>query len=119
MNSLTARQQEILDLIRRYLAEQGMPPTRAEIANELGFSSANAAEQHLKALARKGYIDVIGGRNRNIQLREPAQNALSLPLIGRVAAGAPLLAVENIERYFAWCRAVHATRRLSLKGAWR
>jgi repressor LexA len=94
--SLTARQQEILNLIKQHIDETGYPPTRAEIATELGFRSPNAAEEHLRALARKGMIEMISGASRGIRLDEqPA----GLPLIGRVAAGDPVLAAENIEDY--------------------
>src|SRR5210317_1396990 len=95
MQKLTARQQEILDLIRRYIDETGYPPTRADIANELGFKSANAAEEHLKALARKGAIEMIAGASRGIRLTESS----GLPIVGRVAAGSPVLATEHIEDY--------------------
>ena len=93
MQSLTRRQAEVLDVIRSHIADTGYPPTRADIAAELGFRSANAAEEHLKALARKGAIEVIPGTSRGIRL--PRGNGL--PIIGRVAAGSPLLAVEHIE----------------------
>lgn len=93
MQSLTRRQAEVLDVIRSHIADTGYPPTRADIAAELGFRSANAAEEHLKALARKGAIEVIPGTSRGIRL--PGGNGL--PIIGRVAAGNPLLAVEHIE----------------------
>ncbi|WP_297188233.1 transcriptional repressor LexA [uncultured Porticoccus sp.] len=95
--SLTARQQEILNLIKQHIDETGYPPTRAEIATELGFRSPNAAEEHLRALARKGMIEMVSGASRGIRLldEEPA----GLPLIGRVAAGDPVLAAENIEDY--------------------
>ena len=92
-----ARQTEILRLIQRTVAETGMPPTRAEIAAELGFRSANAAEEHLRALARKGVIALIPGTSRGIQLKDTMREQLGLPLIGRVAAGRPILAEENIE----------------------
>ncbi|MBB3168519.1 transcriptional repressor LexA [Simiduia aestuariiviva] len=96
MIKLTARQQEILDLIKRCIDETGYPPTRAEIAQELGFRSANAAEEHLKALARKGAIEMVAGASRGIRLPE---SETGIPLIGRVAAGNPILAEENIEEY--------------------
>jgi repressor LexA len=98
MIKLTARQEEVLDVIRRHIDTTGMPPTRADIAKELGFRSANAAEEHLKALARKGAIEIVPGASRGIRLPE---SATGLPLIGRVAAGAPVLAVENIEEHCA------------------
>ncbi len=102
MDTLTARQQQILDLIRDRIEHYGMPPTRSEIARVLGFRSANAAEQHLRALARKGYIELMPGASRGIRLppEEDAQasgDGLELPLIGRVAAGSPMLAAEHVE----------------------
>jgi repressor LexA len=96
METLTKRQAEILGLIRRRLAESGRPPTRAEIAQELGFRSPNAAEEHLQALARKGVIELVPGASRGIRLKEEE----GLPLIGRVAAGNPILAEENIEAHY-------------------
>lgn len=96
MIKLTARQEEVLAVIRRHIGATGMPPTRADIARELGFRSANAAEEHLKALARKGAIEIIPGASRGIRLPE---EETGLPLIGRVAAGAPVLAAENIEEH--------------------
>lgn len=93
---LTPRQQEVLDLIRRYADETGYPPTRADIARELGFRSANAAEEHLKALARKGAIEMIAGASRGIRI---AGEQKGIPIVGRVAAGNPILAQENIEDY--------------------
>ena len=113
---LTDRQQQVLDLVRTAIEETGSPPTRAEIANQLGFRSANAAEEHLQALARKGAIELLGGTSRGIRLKADALQAirrnrdhaeslslpgfgqLSLPLIGRVAAGSPLLAEPHIDR---------------------
>ena len=97
---LTARQQQILDLIQSAIARTGAPPTRAEIAAELGFKSANAAEEHLRALQRKGAIDLLPGASRGIQLKDTLRDQLGLPLIGRVAAGRPILAEENIEARF-------------------
>lgn len=93
---LTARQQQVLDIIRRYLEETGYPPTRAEIASELGFRSANAAEEHLRALARKGAIEMVPGASRGIRLPE-AEEDPGLPIVGQVAAGSPILAQEHIE----------------------
>ncbi|MBK7955644.1 MAG: transcriptional repressor LexA [Candidatus Accumulibacter sp.] len=93
---LTPRQQEILDFIRNTLENLGAPPTRAEIANAFGFASHNAAEEHLKALARKGIIVLEPGSARGIRLVEQ----LGLPLIGSVAAGSPMLAVENVQRRY-------------------
>jgi len=95
--SLTARQQEILNLIKQHIDETGYPPTRAEIATELGFRSPNAAEEHLRALARKGMIEMVSGASRGIRLLD--EQPAGLPLIGRVAAGDPVLAAENIEDY--------------------
>ena len=98
---LTARQRQILDWIRSYLDTSGMPPTRAEIAAGLGFSTASSAEDHLQALARKGAIEIIPGASRGLRIRDipgmPAQG--TLPLVGRVAAGHPILAIEHIETY--------------------
>jgi repressor LexA len=101
MKRLTPRQQHILDLIRRHVQEQGMPPTRLEIARLLGVRSVNAVEDHLKALVRKGYIELLSGRNRNIRLLQDAGGGESgLPLVGRVAAGTPILAEQNIEAHY-------------------
>jgi repressor LexA len=116
MLKLTARQEQILNLIKEAIENTGFPPTRAEIAAELGFKSANAAEEHLQALARKGAIEISPGTSRGIRLRDmgmelgagrvgarqmslphPALMQLSLPLVGRVAAGSPILAQEHIE----------------------
>ncbi|NIB41286.1 repressor LexA [Pseudomaricurvus alkylphenolicus] len=96
MHKLTARQEEVLNLIKRYIDDTGYPPTRAEIAKELGFRSANAAEEHLKALARKGAIEMVSGASRGIRLPEAVTG---IPIVGRVAAGNPVLAAENIEDY--------------------
>ena len=93
--ALTTRQAQVLDLIKRHINDTGYPPTRADIALELGFKSPNAAEEHLKALARKGAIEIIPGTSRGIRLPELAEPGL--PLVGRVAAGNPILAEENIE----------------------
>ncbi|WP_410012624.1 transcriptional repressor LexA [Sodalis sp. C49] len=98
MKALTARQQEVFDLIRDHLAQTGMPPTRAEIAHRLGFKSPNAAEEHLKALARKGAIEIVSGASRGIRLL--IEEETGLPLIGRVAAGEPLLAEQHIESHY-------------------
>ena len=129
---LTPRQQQIFELIQRSIARTGAPPTRAEIAAELGFRSANAAEEHLQALARKGVIELVGGTSRGIRLKAgtlrtvnesrredtaPANRArkaalpfdlplpgleqLVLPLVGRVAAGSPILAQEHVEQTYA------------------
>lgn len=96
MRALTSRQQEILDYIRNHQETLGMPPTRAEIARAFGFASANAAEEHVKALARKGLLMLEPGSSRGIRLVEQ----LGLPLIGSVAAGSPLLAVENVQHRY-------------------
>lgn len=106
---LTERQQQILDLIRQTVARTGFPPTRAEIAQALGFRSPNAAEDHLKALARKGAIELTAGASRGIRLKAADDTGaapsavttlahLLLPLVGRVAAGSPMLAAEHVER---------------------
>jgi repressor LexA len=95
MEKLTQRQQQVLDVIRQHIDNTGYPPTRADIARELGFKSANAAEEHLKALARKGAIEIIAGASRGIRL----PRELGIPVIGRVAAGSPILAQEHIEDY--------------------
>jgi repressor LexA len=97
MDDLTPRQRQVLRFIQDKLDEQGMPPTRAEIAEALGFKSANAAEEHLRALQRKGVIDLMPGASRGIQLKDCLREQFGLPLIGRVAAGRPILAEENIE----------------------
>lgn len=127
---LTTRQQQIFELIQRTVSRTGAPPTRAEIASEMGFRSANAAEEHLQALARKGVIELLGGTSRGIRLKAgtlrtvnqarkqvgsllgesgilggitstlPGLEQLCLPLVGRVAAGSPILAQESIERTY-------------------
>ena len=97
---LTLRQRQILDLIRTHLEATGFPPTRAEIAAALGFRSANAAEEHLRALARKGAIELLKGTSRGIRLLQP-QPGESLPVIGRVAAGSPILAEEHVEERYS------------------
>lgn len=115
---LTARQQQILDLIQSAIARTGAPPTRAEIAAELGFKSANAAEEHLQALARKGVIELVSGTSRGIRLQGDALRSinesrikqfslpmpdlaqLALPLVGRVAAGSPILAQEHVDQTY-------------------
>ena len=116
---LTARQQQILELIHSAIANTGSPPTRAEIAAELGFKSANAAEEHLQALARKGAIELVSGTSRGIRLKSfnrtqqstsfteqlsekmsEFQQSMLLPLIGRVAAGSPILAQEHVDQSY-------------------
>lgn len=120
MIKLTARQEQILNLIKDAIENTGFPPTRAEIANELGFKSANAAEEHLQALARKGAIEIAAGTSRGIRLigahaeaampKVPAALMMSLPLIGRVAAGSPILAQENLETSYSVDPAMFASK---------
>jgi repressor LexA len=100
MRQLTPRQSQILEMIQEFIAETGMPPTRADIANELGFKSANAAEEHLRALQKKGVLDLIPGASRGIQLKDSLREQMGLPLVGRVAAGSPILAQEHIETHY-------------------
>src|SRR5437868_64297 len=115
MATLTPRQQQIFDLIRNTIRQTGIPPTRAEIASEFGFSSPNAAEEHLRALARKGAIELTPGASRGIRLKIQRTDSelsdqfslplagvlqLTLPLVGRVAAGSPILAQEHIDRQY-------------------
>ncbi len=100
MRQLTPRQSQILEMIQEFIAATGMPPTRADIANELGFKSANAAEEHLRALQRKGVLDLIPGASRGIQLKDSLREQMGLPLVGRVAAGSPILAQEHIETHY-------------------
>jgi len=97
---LTKRQQQVFDLIKDNITNTGMPPTRAEIAKFFGFKSANAAEEHLKALAKKGYIEMLPGTSRGIRLPEALMEEEGLPLIGRVAAGEPILAQEHVEEHY-------------------
>ena len=102
MEALTDRQSEVLRLIRELTEVSGYPPTRAEIAEKMGFRSVNAAEQHLRALEKKGAIDISSGASRGIRVRDTRSSGklgrlLELPVIGRVAAGAPILAEENIQ----------------------
>jgi repressor LexA len=123
MTKLTARQQQVFDLVRRAIERTGFPPTRAEIAAELGFSSANSAEEHLRALARKGVIELAAGASRGIRLMPgpddlphqftlPHQSImqLSLPLVGRVAAGSPILAQEHISQNYMCDPALFSSR---------
>ena len=100
MQGLTPRQSEILHMIQEFIVDSGMPPTRAEIAKALGFKSANAAEEHLRALQRKGVLELVPGASRGIQLKDSLREQLGLPLVGRVAAGSPILAEEHIETYY-------------------
>ena len=97
MSDLTTRQSEVLAFLREFIDETGMPPTRAEIAAKLGFRSANAAEEHLRALQRKGAIELMPGTSRGIQLKDVLKEQMGLPLVGKVAAGNPILAEEHIE----------------------
>jgi repressor LexA len=97
MIKLTARQEQVLGLIKENIEETGYPPTRAEIAQKLGFKSANAAEEHLRALARKGAIEMVPGASRGIRL--PESRSLGIPIVGRVAAGSPILAQQHIENH--------------------
>jgi repressor LexA len=97
MEKLTSRQQQVLDLIKSHLEETGFPPTRAEIAQILGFRSANAAEEHLRALERKGAIEMVPGASRGIRI--PEMEDSGLPIVGLVAAGSPILAEEHIENF--------------------
>jgi repressor LexA len=125
---LTPRQQQVLDLVQSAIARTGAPPTRAELAAELGFRSANAAEEHLQALARKGVIELVGGTSRGIRLKSdtlralarargkqlqlplPGVAQLTLPLVGRVAAGSPILAAEHIDRTYVFEAGLFARR---------
>lgn len=100
MHDLTSRQQQILSLIQRVIKETSLPPTRAEIAEELGFRSVNAAEEHLRALERKGVIELLPGTSRGIRLKDALREQMGLPLVGRVAAGEPILAEEHIEAHY-------------------
>lgn len=98
MEKLTRRQQEILDFILQFMEKEGYPPTRAEIAQHFGFRSPNAAESHLRALDRKGALRLEAGRSRGLSPMVARRNQRALPLIGRVAAGSPILAISNVER---------------------
>lgn len=100
MRELTPRQKQILLLIQKVIRQSGMPPTRAEIARALGFRSVNAAEEHLRALERKGAIELVPGTSRGIRLKDTLREQLGLPLVGRVAAGEPILAEEHIEAHY-------------------
>lgn len=97
MRDLTPRQRQILLLVQKAMHESGMPPTRAEIAKTLKFRSVNAAEEHLRALERKGVIELLPGMSRGIRLKDSLRDQIGLPLVGRVAAGQPILAEEHIE----------------------
>ncbi len=100
MPDLTPRQRQILEFIQDAIAANGLPPTRAEIAQALGFRSANAAEEHLRALQRKGALTLVPGSARGIVLKDALREQFGLPLIGRVAAGRPILAEEHVEGRF-------------------
>lgn len=99
MITLTQRQQQVFLFIQEFMEKEGMPPTRAEIAQALGFSSANAAEDHLKALVRKGAVEILPGISRGIRLLAETQEA-GLPVVGRVAAGNPILAEQHIQNHY-------------------
>ena len=99
MSELTPGQRKVLNMVKDFIEEYGMPPTRMEIANELSFKSPNAAEEHLKALQKKGVIDLIKGSSRGIRLKDSLREQIGLPLVGKVAAGHPILAHENIDDY--------------------
>ncbi|MCP5077630.1 MAG: repressor LexA [Psychromonas sp.] len=105
MKELTKRQGEVLDVIKDCIGKTGMPPTRVELAKILGFRSANAAEEHLKALARKGAIEILSGTSRGIRIVEKHKSNVlpieeGLPLVGQVAAGEPILATEHVESHY-------------------
>ncbi len=104
MEPLTERQSEILRLIRELTEASGFPPTRAEIARSMGFRSVNAAEQHLRALEKKGALDISSGVSRGLRIRDRAGarpgRLMELPVIGRVAAGSPTLAEEHVQGRF-------------------
>ncbi|MBE0506113.1 MAG: transcriptional repressor LexA [Marinospirillum sp.] len=110
MLKLTKRQQQVLQIVKEFMRDKGMPPTRAEIAKKLGFKSANAAEEHLKALAKKGVLEIMPGTSRGLRITQTASEQAAnetvitsentdegLPVLGQVAAGSPLLAEENID----------------------
>lgn len=100
MQALTTRQQQILDWIRAYIERTGMPPTRADLSRGMGFKSPNAAEEHLRTLERKGAIALLPGASRGIRLMEVLSDWVGVPLVGRVAAGSPILAAEHIEEHY-------------------
>lgn len=99
MLALTARQNQVLQFIQKFMHESGFPPTRAEIAKGLGFRSVNAAEDHLKALVRKEAIEILPGTSRGIRILDDAAES-GLPVVGRVAAGRPILAEPHIQRHY-------------------
>jgi len=100
MDDMTPRQAEILALIQEYIYDEGYPPTRVEIAEAFGFRSPNAAEDHLRALERKGYIELLPGSSRGIRVLESQEEPEGIPVVGRVAAGEPILAEEHVEDYY-------------------
>ena len=100
MRDLTPRQKQILTLVQKVMVDTGMPPTRAEIARQLGFKSSNAAEEHLRALQKKGVLELVPGTSRGIQLKDSLREQLGLPLVGKVAAGRPILSEEHIETHY-------------------
>ena len=100
MKSLSQRQQQLIDLIRDHVRTHGAPPTRAELARQMGVRAVSTVEQHLQALARKGYLDILPGVNRNIRLLDAVPTDAGLPLVGRVAAGAPMLASQHLEGHY-------------------
>ncbi len=100
MRQLTPRQLQILNMIQEFMSDYGMPPTRAEIARQLGFKSSNAAEEHLRALQKKGVLELVPGTSRGIQLKDSLREQLGLPLVGKVAAGRPILSEEHIETHY-------------------
>jgi repressor LexA len=100
MDNLTPRQAEILVLIQEYIYDEGYPPTRMEIAEAFGFRSPNAAEEHLRALERKGYIELLQGSSRGIRVLQSEEEAEGIPVVGRVAAGEPILAQEHVEDHY-------------------
>ncbi len=100
MSKLTPRQEEILEFIKDFSYDEGYPPTRAEIAEAFGFRSPNAAEEHLRALDRKGAIELLSGSSRGIRLLEEEVGEEGIPVVGRVAAGSPILAEEHVEDYY-------------------
>src|SRR5689334_25030861 len=116
MDPLTSRQEQVLRLIRERVADSGLPPTRAEICQAMGFRSPNAAEEHLRALARKGAIEMVAGASRGIRLKQ----APGIPVVGRVAAGSPILAEQHIENHHRIDPALfkpHADYLLRVRGA--
>ncbi|MDA1116704.1 MAG: transcriptional repressor LexA [Proteobacteria bacterium] len=101
---LTERQSEILKLVRELTESSGFPPTRAEIAEKMGFRSVNAAEQHLRALERKGALEILQGASRGLRIKGKGGarvgRLMELPVVGRVAAGSPMLAEEHLQGHY-------------------